>query len=217
VNFADGLAMRLRQGGTDTGAMSAAAAQVREQAVRAGEVIRRLRSFVRKEAARREYADVNHLVQEAAHLIESEAQRKGVAIRFHLETGMLPIQVDPVQIEQVVVNLLRNGIDSVSRLEGGAGEIVVTTEVADGWIRVAIRDTGTGLPDGAEGKLFEPYFTTKPDGLGMGLSISRSIVEAHGGSMWAEPNEPRGMTFVFRLPVPRPPRSGGANGGSIPG
>jgi PAS domain S-box-containing protein len=217
VNFADGMAMRLRHGETDTAAMSAAAAQVREQAVRAGEVIRRLRSFVRKEAARREYADVNDLVQEATHLIESEAQRKGVAIRFHLETGMLPIQVDPVQIEQVVVNLLRNGIDSVSRLEGEAGEIVVTTEIADGSIRVAIRDTGTGLPDGAEEKLFEPYFTTKPDGLGMGLSISRSIIEAHGGSMWAEPNEPRGMIFVFRLPVTRPSQSGGPNGASIPG
>lgn len=218
VNFADGLAMRLRHGETDTGAMSAAAAQVREQAVRAGEVIRRLRSFVRKEAGRREYADVNHLVQEAVHLVEAEAQRKGVTIRFRLETGAPPVQIDPVQIEQVVVNLLRNGIDSITELPNDAGEVLVATEVADGTIQVAVRDTGVGLPAGAEEQLFEPYFTTKPDGLGMGLSISRSIIEAHGGSMWAEPNEPRGMTFLFRLPVPGASTPGQpSNGASVVG
>jgi signal transduction histidine kinase len=107
-----------------------------------------------------------------------------------------------VQIEQVVVNLLQNAIDSIVETRNGTGEIVVETELVGEAIQVAIRDTGTGLPEGAEEKLFEPYFTTKPDGLGMGLSISRSIIEAHGGSLWAEPNATGGMTFLFRLPVP---------------
>jgi C4-dicarboxylate-specific signal transduction histidine kinase len=202
ANFANGLAMRLRNGEVDRGAMIAAAAQIREQAMRAGEVIRRLRGFVRKEAARREYVDVNHLLQEAARLVETEAQHKGIAIRFRLDAEVPPIQVDHVQIEQVVVNLLRNGIDSIVEADDEAGELLVVTELLDQTIRVAIRDTGTGLPAGAEEELFEPYFTTKPDGLGMGLSISRSIIEAHGGSLWAEPNRVRGMTFLFLLPVP---------------
>jgi two-component system sensor histidine kinase TtrS len=202
ANFANGLAMRLRNGEVDRGAMIAAAAQIREQAMRAGEVIRRLRGFVRKEAARREYVDVNHLLQEAARLVETEAQHKGIAIRFRLDAEVPPIQVDHVQIEQVVVNLLRNGIDSIVEADDEAGELLVVTELLDQTIRVAIRDTGTGLPAGAEEELFEPYFTTKPDGLGMGLSISRSIIESHGGSLWAEPNRVRGMTFLFLLPVP---------------
>jgi two-component system sensor histidine kinase TtrS len=202
VNFANGLATRLRNGGGDPETMGAAAAQIREQAMRAGEVIRRLRGFVRKEAARREYADVNHLVQESVRLIEPDAQRKGIALRFRLGEGAPAIQVDRVQIEQVVVNLLRNGIDSIVEVGSGAGELLIATELVGDAIRVAIRDTGAGLPAGAEEKLFEPYFTTKPDGLGMGLSISRSIIEAHGGSLWAERNDTRGMTFLFRLPVP---------------
>jgi C4-dicarboxylate-specific signal transduction histidine kinase len=204
VNFANGLATRLRKGEGDTEAMCAAAAQIREQAMRAGEVIRHLRGFVRKETARREYADLNHLVQEAARLIESEAQRSCISIRFRLDTAAPPIQVDPVQIEQVVVNLLRNGIDAIVESGNAAGELLVATELAPDAIQVAVRDTGAGLQPGGEEKLFEPYYTTKAEGLGMGLAISRTIVEAHGGSLWAESNDTRGMTFLFRLPVPSP-------------
>lgn len=202
VNFANGLATRLRKGEVDTETMSTAAAQIREQGMRAGEVIRRLRGFVRKETARREYADVNRLVQESVHLIEPEAQRNRIAIRLRLDAETPRAQIDRVQIEQVVVNLLRNAIDSIVETRSGTGEIAVETELAGEAIQVAIRDTGTGLPAGAEERLFEPYFTTKPDGLGMGLSISRSIIEAHGGSLWAERNDPCGMAFFFRLPLP---------------
>lgn len=202
VNFANGLTTRLRKGEVDPEGMSAAAAQIREQGMRAGEVIRRLRGFVRKEAARREYADLNHLVQESARLVEPEAEGNGIVIRFRLEAKAPLTQVDRVQIEQVIVNLLRNAVDSIVETRDGAGEIAIETVLVGEAIQVAIRDTGTGLPAGGDEKLFEPYFTTKPDGLGMGLSISRSIIEAHGGSLWAERNDTRGMTFLFRLPVP---------------
>lgn len=204
VNFANGIVARLRSGGIDTETMGAAATQIREQAMRAGEVIRRLRGFVRKETARREYAAVNDLVQEAAQLIEPEAQRNGICIRFCLDAdaGLPPIQVDRVQIEQVVVNLLRNGIDAIVETGSREGELLVTTKLMADGIQVSICDNGAGLPAGAEAQLFEPYFTTKSEGLGMGLSISRSITEAHGGALWAESNEKKGMTFLLRLPVP---------------
>ncbi len=203
VNFADGLALRLREREIDRSAMPEVAAQVAAEGRRAAEVIRRLREFVRKGAIQSEPSDVNRLVREVAGLLEPEARRQGIAIRLHLDDGLGQISLDRIQIQQVVMNLLRNGLDALA----AAGERLLTVETSPTGARdvlVAVRDTGVGLPaDAEDGQIFDAFFTTKPDGLGIGLTISRSIVEAHGGRLWAEPNPDRGATFYVSLPSGR--------------
>ena len=204
VNFADGLGLRLREAVVDRSAVQEVAAQIAAEGRRAAEVIRRLREFVRKGAIQIEPSDVNRLVREVAGLLEPDARRHGIAIRLHLDEALGQISLDRIQIQQVVMNLLRNGLDA---LAAASGERLLTVETGPAGTRdvlVAVRDTGVGLPaDAADDQIFDAFFTTKADGLGIGLTISRSIVEAHGGQLWAERNPDRGATFYVSLPSGR--------------
>jgi PAS domain S-box-containing protein len=205
VNFADGLGLRLSQAGVDRAAMQGVAAQIAAEGRRAAEVIRRLREFARKGAFHSEPSDVNRLVREVAGLLEAEVRRHAVALRLHLNDALDEVWLDRVQIQQVIMNLLRNGLDALVAGVGGERRLTVETR-PDGarGVLVAVRDTGVGLPAEAEDdRIFDAFFTTKPDGLGIGLAISRSIVEAHGGRLWAERNADRGATFYLSLPRER--------------
>jgi C4-dicarboxylate-specific signal transduction histidine kinase len=180
--------------------MLEAAAQIGTQALRAGVVLQRLRAFMRKDTPARRLADVNQLVESAVGLVEPEARRAAVALTRRLAQALPPVSADGIQIEQVLVNLLRNGLEMIAAA-GTRGELTVTTrQVGDG-VEVSVHDTGGGVPPAARERLFEPFFTTKSEGLGMGLSISRSIVEAHGGRMRVEPLDHDGATFAFTLPL----------------
>ena len=168
---------------------------------RAAEIISRTRELFRKGASERRPLDVDEIVRGTIVLLESEARRYAVTIRTWLAAGSPAIMGDRVQLQQVIMNLVMNGIDAMKTLEG-VRELAVRSERRGGReIVISVTDTGVGLPRQGADQIFDAFFTTKSDGTGMGLSISRSIVEAHGGRLWAGPNEPRGATFQFTLPL----------------
>jgi signal transduction histidine kinase len=202
VSYARGCARRLAAGDLPKEALLEVLEEISAQALRAGEVLRRIRDFLRGES-RREWVDVNDVVRRALRFAEAEARRANVRLDLELATQVLQTEVDPIQIEQVVLNLVQNGFEVMASNNGSERVLGIRTRrVADDTIEVAVSDTGDGIAAGAAAHLFDPFFSTKPDGLGLGLSISRSIVEAHGGRLWAAPNAPRGTTFRFTLRVP---------------
>jgi signal transduction histidine kinase len=200
VNYARGCARRLRADPTSVAAVLPAVDSISTEALRAGEVIRRLRQLIRKETPRRETVDVNALVGESLRIVEPDARQAQVSIEEFLAPGLPAVVGDGIQIEQVVLNLLRNAVEAMT----GAGErrvLQIVTRAADaGGVEVAIRDTGPGLPPGLSDAIFDPFVSTKAGGLGMGLSISRTIVESHHGRLWATANPEGGMTFRIELP-----------------
>ncbi|MFQ5757300.1 MAG: nitrogen regulation protein NR(II) [Acidiferrobacterales bacterium] len=202
VNYSQGCARRLRGGDNDPRALLDAMEQVTVQAQRVGAIIQRLRSFVSQGKLQRSMQDVNRLAEQAACLAQPEANQHGVALRFDLADDLPPVLVDDIQVVQVIVNLLRNGLDALVATEPGQRELSVRTLMsAGGEIEVAVSDTGRGLPADKTEQVFTPFFTTKSTGMGLGLAISRMIIEAHGGHLWLTRNQKRGVTFRFTLPV----------------
>jgi signal transduction histidine kinase len=203
VSYARGCARRLRGGDLQPDALLDVVESIAAQALRAAAVLRRIRDFVRHHELPRERVDLADLVREAARFAEVEAQQLGVALRVEPSSTPLPVEVDVVQIEQVILNLVRNAFEATTSRLGGTREVTIRSLRTAGGAEVTVSDTGSGVPPELMGRLFEPFFTTKRDGLGLGLSISRSIVEAHGGRLWAEPSSPRGTIFHLELPRPR--------------
>jgi PAS domain S-box-containing protein len=176
----------------------AAAARIDKYGNRAAEIIDRIRSFYKKSPSQRESVDVNGIIQEMLTLLEGEADRYSVAMRAELATELPKIMADPVQLQQVFMNLVLNAIEA---MKDSGGELTVKSELQDGQLQFSVSDTGVGLPAEKMDQIFSAFFTTKPQGSGMGLAISRSIVESHGGQLWASANDGRGATFHFTLPT----------------
>jgi PAS domain S-box-containing protein len=167
---------------------------------RAGEVISRMRALFKKARTAKERLDINEAIEEVVILTQSEVRKNQVSLRTELAAALPPVKGDRVQLQQVVLNLILNGIEAMSALEDRARELVITTgRGQDDEVRVAVRDVGFGLDPRKVERMFEAFYTTKPGGLGVGLSISRSIVENHGGRLWAVPNNGPGATFQFTL------------------
>jgi PAS domain S-box-containing protein len=178
-----------------------AAAGVIRNARRAADIINRIRSILKKSEAKRQLADVNELVREMVALLRSETNRYSITLRAELDAGLPKIMVDPVQVQQVVMNLIMNGIDAMKDVDQ-TRELAIQSQLAeDRHLMISISDTGVGLPQQQKEKIFDAFFTTKSYGIGMGLRISRSIVESHGGRLWAADNSPHGATFFFTLPI----------------
>jgi PAS domain S-box-containing protein len=168
---------------------------------RASEIINRIRVLFKKEQAERERLDVNEMIQEMISMMNSEALRRAISIRTELAPELPNVRADRVQLQQVFLNLMLNGIDAINE-ERAAGELIIKSQRhADGQVLISVSDTGVGLPPERADKVFDAFFTTKPQGTGMGLSISRSIIESHGGRLWATGNSERGATFQFTLPA----------------
>jgi two-component system, LuxR family, sensor kinase FixL len=171
------------------------------QAARAGEIIRHLRGFISKGDSEHRSEDLNKVVEEATALGLVGAKESGVSVRWALHREPLPVIIDKVQIQQVVFNLVRNSVEAMAE-HPLPHDMLVTTRLADAaTAEVAVSDTGPGLALEVQAQLFQPFITTKEKGMGLGLSICRSIVEAHGGRLWAKPNPERGVTFRFTLPL----------------
>jgi two-component system, LuxR family, sensor kinase FixL len=171
-----------------------------EQAIRAGQIIRRLRDFVSRGESEKRVESLSKLIEEAGALGLAGAREQGVQLRFNLNPEHDLVLVDRVQIQQVLVNLFRNALEAM--VHSPQRELIASNAlVADDTIEVAVSDTGSGFHDDVKQNLFQTFFTTKETGMGVGLSISRSIIEAHGGQMWAESNDSGGATFRFTLPA----------------
>jgi PAS domain S-box-containing protein len=175
-----------------------AAARIDKYGNRAAEIIDRIRSFYKKSPPQRELVDVNGIIHEMLTLLEGEATRSSVAMRTVLSTELPKIMVDRVQLQQVLMNLMLNAIEA---MKDSGGELTVNSELQDGQLQFSVSDTGVGLPREKMDQIFSAFFTTKPQGSGMGLAISRSIVESHGGHLWASANTGVGATFHFTLPI----------------
>ena len=202
ANHAQACLQAMRSSPADTDEIREDVTHIVTQAERAGQIVRRTRSFVRKDDSQRKRVDIADLVREAADLAETETREHGVALRLELDGAAHPVLADAVQVEQVILNLVRNALDAMKHQPRDERKLSIRTAAAeDGCVEVTVRDSGTGLPADQASHVFEPFFTTKPEGMGMGLAISRTIVEAHGGRLWASTNPDRGMAFRFTLPV----------------
>jgi len=180
----------------------AALEQINAQALRAGEVIRRLRNFVKNREVKREPVNCARLLEDLSTLAETDARLHNIRLRIDCREPLPTVYADPIQLQQVVLNLVRNAIDAMSDAPEDQREVVLTTrEAADGEVEITVADRGTGLAPEATEHLFNPFFTTKASGTGLGLAISRSIVRAHGGRLWHTPNDGCGVRFHFTLPV----------------
>jgi len=169
---------------------------------RAGEVIQRLRGLLKKSSARHDRLDLNDVVREVLRLLHGDALLKDLSIVTELAPDLPPVSGDRVQLQQVILNLILNGADAMTHTDPGFRNLLIRTELPDEkTVKVTVRDFGTGLDEEDLSRIFEPFYTTKPGGMGMGLPISRSIIEAHGGVLGAANNPGRGATFHFHLPV----------------
>jgi C4-dicarboxylate-specific signal transduction histidine kinase len=173
-----------------------------ENGNRAGEVISRIRALIKKAPPRKDSVAINDSIREVVALTHGEAMKNGVSVRTQLADGLPPIEGDRVQLQQVIVNLIINAIEAMSGMSEGAREVLISTVKAESdAVHVAVQDSGPGLAPAALERLFDAFYTTKPSGLGLGLSICRSIIEAHGGQLWADANVSRGFIFQFTVPA----------------
>jgi PAS domain S-box-containing protein len=168
---------------------------------RAGDIIDRIREQVKKTPPRKEDFDLNAPIDEVMVLARSVVIRNGVSVQTRLADGLLPIHGDRVQLQQVILNLILNAVEAMGSVEAGPRELLISTEQDHAGVLVAVRDTGPGIGSTHLERVFEAFYTTKPSGVGMGLFICRSIIDAHGGRLWAEANDPRGASFRFTLPT----------------
>jgi PAS domain S-box-containing protein len=197
-----GAAMRfLDRNPPDLGGVREALACIVDDADRAGDIIDRIRDHIKKAPPRKGRFDLNKAINEVIALAESAITTNGVSVRTRLAEALLPVQGDRVQLQQVVLNLILNAVEAMSTVEAGPRELLITTEQAQtGGVLVSVRDSGPGIDPDHVDRVFEAFYTTKSSGVGMGLSICRSIIDAHGGRLWADMNASRGAVFRFTLP-----------------
>jgi C4-dicarboxylate-specific signal transduction histidine kinase len=169
---------------------------------RAGEVIARIRCLIKKEAPRKERLEINGAIRDVIELTRGEAAKNRISVQTELADDLPPILGDRVQLQQVILNLVINAVEAMSSVDQGERVLRVATRQADsGGVLVAVQDSGPGVSPESLEHLFDAFYTNKPGGLGLGLSICRSIVEAHGGRLWASASVPRGAMFQFTVPV----------------
>jgi two-component system sensor histidine kinase TtrS len=202
VNYAEGMRRMLDSGRADPMLLRDGARGVASQAERAAAIVQRIRSFVRRREAKRAWLDTNTVVRETLALFEGLAASRGVRVYVHLSPETPPVVADRVEIQQVLLNLLQNAVDATTdgAPPGGIGSITVRTSRQGADAKVAVRDSGPPLAPEVEAHLFETFFTTKAQGLGLGLPLCRTIVESHGGRLWAAQNPGGGLTMRFILP-----------------
>jgi C4-dicarboxylate-specific signal transduction histidine kinase len=202
-NYLAGCVRRLQQREGDPAEMIQALKAAADEATRASSIIQGLRDFVRNSQPRSSTVEINDLVREVLPLLAIELRESRIEPELRLAEGLEPVLVDRIQIGQVLVNLIRNALEAMAEISPSKRKLVVTTRQADEHhIEVAVEDTGCGLAPDVLSNLFQPFHTTKPKGMGMGLAISRTIVEAHEGRILAEPRPGQGAIFRFQLPCP---------------
>ena len=185
----------------DLGEVREALACIVDDADRAGDIIDRIRDHIKKAPPRKGRFDLNEAIDEVIALAGSAITTNGVSVQTRLTEGLAPVQGDRVQLQQVVLNLILNAVEAMSTVEAGPRELLISTEQTQtGGVLVSVRNSGPGIDPDHLDRVFEAFYTTKSSGVGMGLSICRSIIDAHGGRLWADMNASRGAVFRFILP-----------------
>jgi C4-dicarboxylate-specific signal transduction histidine kinase len=172
-----------------------------KEGIRAGEVVARIGALIKKAPARKDAVAINDAILEIIMLTRTEAADNSVVVRTQLAENLPRVQGDRVQLQQVLLNLIINAIEAMRAVGEAERELVVSSRNEPDGVMVEVRDSGPGFAPTAIEHVFEAFYTTKPSGLGLGLSICRSIIEAHNGRLWASPNAPRGAVFAFTAPV----------------
>lgn len=201
TSYATGALNALRQGSLPQSEVEAALEKLVQQATRAGHIIRRVHDFVRKRESNFRPTRVNSVVVEAFELVKSEARRRGVRLEAVLAVALPEVHADTVMLQQVLVNLVRNGFDAMADTPGHARTLTVSTNADEEWVQLSVADCGSGIPPEVGERLFDALYTTKADGMGMGLNICRSIIELHQGRLWFETRPGGGTLFHFALPI----------------
>jgi two-component system sensor histidine kinase DctS len=204
ASYNSGCINRLDAGQIDAAELRAIHDKLGRQARRAGDIIRRVHDFVRRSEPKHVSLDLNALVRDAVALTEADAHKRRMRIRTDLAAQLPAVVADPVMIEQVLVNLVRNGMDAMHDRPPAQREVSIRTRQNEGQIEVRVADRGCGIAAEVARRLFEPFFTTKPEGMGMGLNICRSIAELHHGRLSFESNPEGGTIFILSLPVDHP-------------
>jgi PAS domain S-box-containing protein len=202
VNGASTCVRWLTRDDPDLGEAREAALGVVRNAKRAADIINRIRSISKKGESKRQLADVNELIREMIVLLRNEASRYFISIGADLDADLPKVMADSVQVQQVMMNLIMNSIDAMKDVDQTRELSIRSRRAEDQQLMISVIDTGVGLPPQQTSQIFDAFFTTKTHGIGMGLRISRSIVESHGGRLWAGDNSPRGASFYFTLPIP---------------
>jgi C4-dicarboxylate-specific signal transduction histidine kinase len=191
----------LNAGTADTAEILDILSRVTDEALRAGAIVHRMKDLMRRREGKRTESDVNELIRDLEHLVSVDTRLHDVQLGLRLSESLPDVLVDGIQIQQVVLNLIRNAVDAMMDCSPEKRDIVVRTALRqDGKVEISVADTGCGLSAECEEELFQPFFTTKKDGMGMGLSVSRSIVTSHGGQMWFSRNQDAGTTFYVTIP-----------------
>ena len=201
-NYAHGYMQRIEKKEVDLSSMAEVAGRIADQADRAGQIIQKLRDFAKKGEPEYSAVQINDLVRDAARILEHESVRTGVSIQLQLDSTLPTIYADGIQIEQVILNLLRNGIEACTATAVDS-QVTITSQIdaATDQLLISVADTGGGANAHQLDHMFDPFFTTKSTGMGMGLNISQTIVEAHDGRLWAEANDTGGLTVFMSLPA----------------
>jgi C4-dicarboxylate-specific signal transduction histidine kinase len=179
----------------------AAAMRSAKDGMRAAEIVSRIRLLFKKGTPQREVVDINEVIREMIVLLRGEATRYNISVRTEPAAELPRVLGDRVQLQQVLMNLMLNGMDAMKDVDGTRELAIKSQRAENEEVVVTVSDTGIGLPTKQEDQIFQAFFTTKSHGTGMGLSISRSIIESHGGRLWADDNSPRGASFRFALPI----------------
>ncbi len=186
----------------DLGEVREALSCVVRDADRAKDIVGRVRDHIKKAPPRKEPFDINEAIEEVIGMVRSAIDKNKVSVRTDFNANPIPVKGDRVQLQQVVLNLVLNAVEAMNSVEEGARELSIRTEQNQtGGVLVEVRDSGPGIDREHLERVFEPFYTTKTSGVGMGLSICRSIIVAHGGRLWVDVNEPRGAIFRFTLPA----------------
>jgi signal transduction histidine kinase len=202
VNGASTCVRWLTRDEPDLGEAREAALGVVRNARRAADIINRIRSISKKGESKRQLIDIDEVIREIVALLRNEAQRYSISILTDLDAGLPRVMADSVQVQQVIMNLIMNSFDAMKDVDTTRELKIRSWRADDRFLMISVTDTGVGLPSQGANQIFDAFFTTKSHGLGMGLRISRSIVESHGGRLWAAGNSPQGASFSFTLPIP---------------
>jgi two-component system sensor kinase FixL len=206
ANYAQACSRLLSRPGADTSELQEALAEISTQAVRAADIVRRLRGLARSQQSDRAPVNVNALVREIINLVEGDARVHGVPVSLELADNLPDVLVDAGQIQHVILNFVRNGLEALASRPSGTGQLLIrTTVTAQHDVELAVIDNGPGVAPEAVGRLFDSFFSTKESGTGMGLAMSNTIARMHGGSVGYRPNLPAGACFYILLPAESTP------------